>query len=224
MPQSVHAFAEKVALITDGTSPIGRAVAMQLALQGAYIICCFETASAGDKAALDELKSLGTLANSFEFTDAKTLIDDVDNLFGRLDMLVNCVKPDDDAVSRIETMTNESLRLMKPRPKGAIVNVVSENQKAHFARNLPPHFRQNCVVTKVKKQIIEHELFVSNNTDDIALRLFYRRTSMTIAEFGPVNGFVFQRSGLGFSIGEAPAQRVALRWRGVFQGKNGSIA
>ena len=35
MPQSVHAFAEKVALITDGTSPIGRAVALQLALQGA---------------------------------------------------------------------------------------------------------------------------------------------------------------------------------------------
>ena len=65
-------------------------------------------------------------------------------------------------------MTNESLRLMKPRPKGLIVNVVSENQAIHFARDLPAPFRQNCVVTKAKTDVIEHELFVSNNSDDIA--------------------------------------------------------
>ena len=35
---SIHAFAEKVVLITDGTNSIGRAVAMQLALNGAYVI------------------------------------------------------------------------------------------------------------------------------------------------------------------------------------------
>ena len=35
---SVHAFAEKVALITDGSNPVGRAVAMQLALFGSYVI------------------------------------------------------------------------------------------------------------------------------------------------------------------------------------------
>ncbi|HMS41747.1 MAG TPA: SDR family NAD(P)-dependent oxidoreductase [Pyrinomonadaceae bacterium] len=165
---SVHAFAEKVALITNGTSPIGRAVALQLALQGAYVICSYTKASAGDKAVLDELKSLGTLANSFEFTDAKTLIDDVDNLFGRIDLLVNCLREDEDSISKIESMTEESLRLMKSRPKGLIVHVISENQTMHFAENLPTHFRQNCVVTKVKKEVIEHELFVSNNTDDIA--------------------------------------------------------
>ena len=168
MPQSVHAFAEKVALITDGTSPIGRAVALQLALQGAFVICSYEKASAADVAALDELKSLGTLANSFEFTDAKTLIDEVDNLFGRLDLLVNCVKKEDDSVLQIEMLTNESLRLMKPRPKGLIVNVVSENQTVHFVETLPAYFRQNCVVTKAKTDVIEHELFVSNNSDDIA--------------------------------------------------------
>lgn len=165
---SVHAFAEKVALITNGTSSVGRAVAFQLALQGAYVICSYEKASAGDKAVLDELKSLGTLANSFEFTDAKTLIDEVENLFGRIDLLVNCLHEKDDSVSKIETMTQESLRLMKPRPKGLIVHVVSENQTIHFAENLPAHFRQNCVVTKAKQEVIEHELFKSNNSDDIA--------------------------------------------------------
>lgn len=165
---SVHAFAEKVALITDGTSPIGRAVAMQLALQGSYVICSYENASAGDKSVLDELKSLGTLANSFEFTDEKTLIDDVDKLFGRIDLLVNCLREAEDSITKIETMTQESLRLMKSRPKGLIVHVVSENQTVHFAENLPAHFRQNCVVTKAKKEVIENELFTSNNSDDIA--------------------------------------------------------
>lgn len=166
---SVHAFAEKVALITNGTSPIGRAVALQLALQGAYVICSFdEKVSAGEKAVLDELKSLGTLANSFEFTDEKTLIDEVDKLFGRIDLLVNCLHEKDESVSKIETLTQESLRLMKPRPKGLIVHVISENQTTHFVENLPSHFRQNCVVTKAKKEVVEHELFKSNNSDDIA--------------------------------------------------------
>lgn len=165
---SVHAFAEKVALVINGTSSVGRAVAFQLALQGSYVICSYEKASDGDKAALDELKSLGTLANSFEFTDAKTLIDEVENIFGRIDLLVNCLHEEDDSVSKIETLTQESLRLMKSRPKGLIVHVISENQTIHFAENLPAHFRQNCVVTKAKKEVIEHELFKSNNSDDIA--------------------------------------------------------
>lgn len=165
---SVHAFAEKVALITNGTSAIGRAVAFQLALQGSYVICSYQKASVGEVAILDELKSLGTLANSFEFTDAKTLIDEVDNLFGRIDLLVNCLHEEDDSVSKIESMTQESLRLIKSRPKGLIVHVVSENQTIHFAENLPTHFRQNCVVTKVKKEVVEHELFKLNNSDDIA--------------------------------------------------------
>lgn len=165
---TIHAFAEKVALITDGANPVGRAVALQLALQGSYVICSYEKISNEAKSTLDELKSLGTLANSFEFTDAKTLIDEVDNLFGRLDLLVNCVKPEADAISQIETITNESLRLMEFRPKGLIVNVVSEDQEIHFVENLPGKIRQNCVVTKAKAEVIEHELFVSNNADDIA--------------------------------------------------------
>ena len=57
---------------------------------------------------------------------------------------------------------------MQPRPKCLIVNVISENQAVHFVDNLPRHFRQNCVVTKIKQDVIEHELFVTNNNDDVA--------------------------------------------------------
>ena len=61
---SVHAFAEKVALITDGSNPVGRAVAMQLALFGSYVIVGLPAESKKEEHALNELKSLGTLANA----------------------------------------------------------------------------------------------------------------------------------------------------------------
>lgn len=165
---SIHGFAEKVALIINGSEGIGRAVAMQLALQGCFVICSYEKTSDETKSALNELQMLGTLANSFEFIDAKTLINQVENLFGRLDLLVNCVKSDADSSFQIETITNESLRLMENRPKGLIVNVFNEKQNVEFVENLPSHFRQNAVVTKIKKEVIEHELFTTNNNDDIA--------------------------------------------------------
>ncbi len=165
---SIHGFAEKVALIINGSDGVGRAIALQLALQGCFVICSYQKASEENKSALNELQSLGTLASSFEFTDAKTLINEVDNLFGRLDLLVICVKSDDDSTFQIETITRESLRVMEFRPKGLIANVISENQTVHFVEDLPKHFRQNCVVTKPKKEVIEHELFVTNNNDDIA--------------------------------------------------------
>ena len=122
--QSIHAFAEKVALVINGSEGVGRAVALQLALQGCYVIVSFSGESIENKRALAELKSLGTLAHSVEWTNAKNLIDEVDKLFGRLDLLINCVKSEADSTFQIETMTNESIRLMNERPKPSIVNVV----------------------------------------------------------------------------------------------------
>ena len=61
---SSHAFAEKVALITDGANPIGRAAAMQLALYGCFVIVGFSEETPENFRALEELKSLGTLANA----------------------------------------------------------------------------------------------------------------------------------------------------------------
>ena len=62
--QSIHAFAEKVALVTDGDNPIGRAVALQLALQGSYVIVGFSHISEANRRALAELANLGTLASA----------------------------------------------------------------------------------------------------------------------------------------------------------------
>lgn len=155
---SQHAFSEKVALVTDGSNPIGRAVAMQLALYGSYVIVGFSKTTDEDKRALGELKNLGTLANAFEYDftsveGAKNLVAEVENLFGRLDLLINCVKfwgdsefentTEDDFDKTINLglkaafFTNqEAMRLMNPRPKPKIVNVFSAVDTVEAKKNV----------------------------------------------------------------------------------------
>ena len=144
---SIHAFAEKVALVTDGENPVGRAVALQLALQGAYVIVGHAAATEENRRALGELQNLGTLASAVEtdvstFEGARALVGAVEKTFGRLDLLVNCLKKEGDssfeeiseadfadAFSRSAKaaffVTQDAVRLMKTRPKPKIVNVIS---------------------------------------------------------------------------------------------------
>ncbi len=144
---SIHAFAEKVALISDGENPVGRAVALQLALQGAYVVVGFANSTAENTRAIGELQNLGTLANAVE-TDisspegAKKLVLEVERMFGRIDLLVNCLKFSGYSVFEETSeevfdaglskslkaaffVTKEAVRLMRSRPKPKIVNVVS---------------------------------------------------------------------------------------------------
>jgi 3-oxoacyl-[acyl-carrier protein] reductase len=156
--QSIHAFAEKVALITDGNNPIGRAVALQLALQGAYVIVGFSQISENSKSALSEMQNLGTLASAVEgditnVAGAKNLVGAVEQMFGRLDLLVNCLKFRDDSAFEETTddlfestlganlkaayfVTQEAIRLMKSRPKPKIVNVASAIDTPETERNV----------------------------------------------------------------------------------------
>lgn len=156
--QSIHAFAEKVALLTDGDNPIGRAVALQLALQGAYVVVGFLQISENSKSALAEMQNLGTLASAVEcdvttVAGAKELIGAVEDMFGRLDLLINCVKFRDDSTFEETTdilfertlganvkaaffVTQAAIRLMKARPKPKIVNVASAIDSPETERNI----------------------------------------------------------------------------------------
>lgn len=167
-PASIHAFAEKVALITDGTSRIGRAVALQLALNGAFVNVGYSGASAEAESAIEELRSLGTLANAIniDISDAdgaKTLVESVQHLYGRLDLLVNCVsfqplEPFQNVTEEIfETtiganirsaffVTQAALPLMKDRPKPKIVNVVSACDTPETEGNAVFALSQSAVV------------------------------------------------------------------------------
>lgn len=156
-PQSIHAFAEKVALITDGSGRIGKAAALQLALQGCFVIIGYPDISPEEESAINELKSLGTLAGAVKADistaeGAKNLVDAVQQLYGRLDLLVNCMKfmPDpsfentsDENFSRTVDanigsaffVTQAALDLMKDRPKPGIVNVTSACDTPETAGN-----------------------------------------------------------------------------------------
>lgn len=202
--QSIHAFAEKVAVISDGANPIGRAAALQLALQGAFVIVGFSSYNEKNVRAMEELKNLGTLANAVEadvgtIEGAEKLVGEVDKMFGRIDLLINCVTFCDD--SEFESVsgqkyadlldanlksaffvTQKALKLMSPRPKPKIVNVVSAldtdesarsvlfaaSQNAlcglteSLAKSLPKNFRVNAVAVSEKKAANENpvsELF-----------------------------------------------------------------
>lgn len=144
--QSVHQFAEKVALVTDGANEIGRAVAMQLAVQGCFVVVGFPGGDERTKNFLLELQNLGTLAHAVE-TDfstaagARRLVDEVEKIYGRLDLLVNCLKSGGDSafdetndaawtqtvdanLKAAFFVAQAAVELMRARPKARIVNVV----------------------------------------------------------------------------------------------------
>ena len=229
--QPIHAFAEKVTLITDGTNPIGRAVALQLALLGSYVVVGFSGASVEAKRALEELKSLGTLANAVE-TDASTvegaknLVAEVERLYGRIDLLVNTLKFEPQAsfeetdenvwqttidanLKSVFFVTQAALPLMSPRPKPAIVNVLTNCEQdeknlafaaaeaavagltKQLARQLPKNFRVNCVAVneKPEEKSDAFELFkISRNVaaDDVARVVVYLLSSEAKALNGQI--------------------------------------
>jgi 3-oxoacyl-[acyl-carrier protein] reductase len=165
---SIHAYAEKVALITAGENPIGRAVALQLALQGAYVVIAFADSTPENKSAIGELQNLGTLAKAVEtdvstLAGARKLVGEVEQMFGRVDFLVNCLKFAGDSAFEDTSeavfeevlnknlkaaffVTKEAVRLMKPRPKPKIVCIVSALDTAETEKNVALAASQKAVV------------------------------------------------------------------------------
>lgn len=144
---SQHAFAEKVVLVTGGDNAIGRAVAMQLGMYGAYVMVAFQRA--GDSGpVIDELKSLGTLAAGIPYDEyghagAVEIVNQAEALYQRLDFLVNCTELSGfcnfESTSQqhfsaaanilLESAfftTQECMRLMSKRPSPRIVNIFSK--------------------------------------------------------------------------------------------------
>ena len=175
--QSIHQFAEKVALVTDGANPIGRAVALQLALQGSFVIVGFSDSNAATENALTELQSLGTLANAVEadvstVAGAEKLVGEVEKIFGRIDLLINCHKYESAAdfqnvtgeiydksfdanVKAAFFVTQNAVKLMAARPKPKIVNVVSALDTPETRGNILDAAANNAMIGLTKSLAVK---------------------------------------------------------------------
>jgi 3-oxoacyl-[acyl-carrier protein] reductase len=188
--QSFRGFAERVALVTGGAHGISRAVALQLAVEGAYVIIAYPPTETDGASVAHELREIGTLAHSFaadvsNAAEVQRLFAEIEELYGRLDLLVNCAHLESNTA--LEELTEEAwdetlngnlksvflctqaaTRLMRQRPKAAIVNLAADTSLSSMghsaadvtaqagiigltkalAEQLAPRIRVNCVAVR----------------------------------------------------------------------------
>ncbi len=139
----------KTALVTGASRGIGRAIALELAHEGAKVAVNYQSSDAKAQAVVDEIKAAGgtailAKANLSKSAEARQMVQDVATEFGRLDVLVNNAGITRDRSLRkmsdeqweevIQTNLNgyfycmsAAIGLMVPQNYGRIVNISSMN-------------------------------------------------------------------------------------------------
>ncbi|MDQ3256579.1 MAG: SDR family NAD(P)-dependent oxidoreductase [Acidobacteriota bacterium] len=146
--QNFRGFAERVALVTGGGSGVGRAVALQLALEGVYVIVNYAPCDAEGGRVAEELREMGTLAHAVEgdvsrAVDVRRVFSAVEDAYGRLDLLVNAAglavgdarldelsEEDWDTAMRLTLKgtflcAQAAAPLLRQRPRPAMVNITA---------------------------------------------------------------------------------------------------
>lgn len=85
---------DKVALITGGGTGLGREIALQLAREGVHLAINYSRSREEAEQTVAEIKALGVQAQSFQadvsqVSQIKAMVAQVDEAFGRLDLLIN---------------------------------------------------------------------------------------------------------------------------------------
>jgi hypothetical protein len=189
---SIHAFAEKVAVVTGVDSPVGRAIAIQLALNGAFVTT-ISALEQGERS-VRGLLELGTLANHIRVDPttqegAQAVWADVNGRFGRLDLLVDVrssVSETDsgDSANTIDEPISSLMALMSDRPSPRLVRVLTgdssgealvrsfRSEVSQFCSLLPLGFRINgLIVGSSESRRDDSELLASRigvDADDAA--------------------------------------------------------
>jgi 3-oxoacyl-[acyl-carrier protein] reductase len=87
-------LSNRIALVTGGASGIGRYISLELAKQGATVIVNYNTSKDKAQTLISEIESLGGKADAYQanvavFDEAKQLIDNIIERYGKLDIVVN---------------------------------------------------------------------------------------------------------------------------------------
>lgn len=140
---------DKVAIVTGAARGIGEAIAIKLATQGAHIAFTYVSDSSAEKAAAlqEKLQALGVKtkayqSNAGDFAQSETLVNEVLNTFGAVDICVNNagISKDnlllrmsagqwDDVINTnlrsVFNMTKQVIRPMMKAKSGSIINMSS---------------------------------------------------------------------------------------------------
>ena len=146
---SLRGFAEKVTIVVGagaGLAGVGRAVALQCAMEGAYVIVSHRADDAEAARVANTLREMGTLAHAVgvdvrDAEDVERLFERVAEIYGRLDLLVfvadanlGAMPLDDLIAEQVDEVLSNSVRaavlctraavpLMRGRPKAGMVYV-----------------------------------------------------------------------------------------------------
>ncbi len=123
-------FAGKVALVTGGTSGIGRAVAIAYAQQGAKVLVAGRRAEEGE-ATLRLIKDAGgdglfVKADVTQEADVKSMVEQAVDVFGRLDFAFNNAGVHGENLSLVDQTDAEYDRMMNVNVKGVWLSMKYE--------------------------------------------------------------------------------------------------
>ncbi len=90
----MSSYKEKTVLITGGSRGIGKAIALAFAKKGAQVVINYVSSETAAKAVVEEIKNFGGEALAIQgdvsaFDDAKRLVDQTIETFGKIDVLIN---------------------------------------------------------------------------------------------------------------------------------------